>query len=366
MIRCEKYLKIIRQDYRHGYLELIPETIDDLYAIYRILKPGDRVRASTKRRIRKDSEDSRADSGERVKLVLEIKVENISFGDNLSIKGPIVAGNENLISLGEYHTIALKEMEKVIIYKDHWNTSKKQIISDIEKESRLAKIVIITLDEGSVCVALVTQFAVKIVAEIDHSITRKFSDAKQHSSALGKFFQEVLEIIKEVHEQHNPQTIILAGPGFTPENFLDFVRKRDNSLAQKIQFVHANTGGRVGLHEVLSRNLPEKIADEQRVVYETRLLEEFFKRVGKDTNTVTYGYDNVKKALEMGAVDTLMISDDKLRIYDEKEREKVEQLIEFNRQMGGKTVFFSTQHETGEKLKSLGGIVALLRYSVEI
>jgi len=311
------------------------------------------VRASTKRRIRKDSEDSRADSGERVKLVLEIKVENISFGDNLSIKGPIVAGNENLISLGEYHTIALKEMEKVIIYKDHWNTSEKQII-------------IITLDEGSVCVALVTQFAVKIVAEIDHSITRKFSDAKQHSSALGKFFQEVLEIIKEVYEQHNPQTIILAGPGFTPENFLDFVRKRDNSLAQKIQFVHANTGGRVGLHEVLSRNLPEKIAEEQRVVYETRLLEEFFKRVGKDTNTVTYGYDNVKKALEMGAVDTLMISDDKLRIYDEKEREKVEQLIELNRQMGGKTVFFSTQHETGEKLKSLGGIVALLRYSVEI
>ncbi len=359
-------MKIIKQDYKKGYIELIPETIDDLYAIYRILKPKDKIRAVTTRRIRRENEDSRADSGERVKLTLEIEVEEISIGNNLSVKGKITAGNEELISLGSYHTIALKPMEKVKITKEKWTTTEKKVIDEVVKESKLSNIIVITLDEGSICIALVTQFSIKILTEIDNTIPRKFSDAKQHSSAMGKFFQEAYQVIQDILVQYSVTAIILAGPGFIPENFMDFVKKRDNKLAAKMQLIHSHTGGRVGLHEVLSRNLPEKIAEQQRVVYETRLLEEFFKRIGQGKNSVAYGIDNIKKALEAGAIDTLFISDDNLRTIDETKREEIDQIIETNSQMGGKTVFFSTQHETGEKLKSLGGFAALLRYEMNL
>jgi len=358
-------LKILKRDYKHGFIELIPETLDDLYAIYRILKPGDKFKATTSRRIRREREDGRADAGERVKLVLEIEVEDITIGDNLSVKGTIIAGNEDIISLGTYHTIALHPMEKVRITKNEWTPAEKEILEEIEKESKLAQIVIITLDEGSVCVALVTQFSVKILTEIDHNITRKFTDAKQHSSTMGKFFQEVYQIIQDVLSQYQVETIILAGPGFTPENFMEFIRKRDNNLASKIQMIHANTGGRVGLHEVLSRNLPEKIAEDQRVVYETRLLEEFFKRIGQGKTTIAYGMENVKYAIEIGAVETLMIADNMLRVFEVEKRRKIDELVEKNSQMGGKTVFFSTQHETGEKLSNIGGVAALLRYPIQ-
>ena len=79
-------MKILKKDYKHGIIELIPENTDDLYAIYRVLKPGDKVTASTTRRIKRGEEEGRADSGERVKMILTVEIEELAFhgfGDNL-------------------------------------------------------------------------------------------------------------------------------------------------------------------------------------------------------------------------------------------------------------------------------------------
>lgn len=358
-------MKILTLDYNHGIIEFIPETSGDLYAIYRILKPGDLLRAETSRRIRRNDEFGRADTGERVKMTLEIEVEEFAFGgfgDTLRVKGIIVAGNEDLISLGSYHTIALSTMEKARLTKNEWNASEKQIIEEAKEDSMRSQILIVTLDEGTACIALVTPFQVKIITEVSSAITRKFSDTKQHSTTKGNFFKEAHQIIKDTTDQYEPEVIIVAGPGFTAEEFLDFVKKRDQSLLEIIQHVHAHTGGKVGLHEVLSRKLPEKIAKKQRVVFETQLLEEFYRRIGKETDTATYGVDSVKKAIQMGAVETLMISDDMLQVLDIEKRALIDELVEETKQKGGKTVFMSIMHETGEKLSELGGVAALLRF----
>jgi protein pelota len=358
-------MKITKKDYKHGIVELIPDTVDDLYAIYRILKIGNRVKASTSRRIRRKEEDGRADSGERVKMTLEIELEEFAFhgfGDNLRLKGKILSGPENLVSIGTYHTLALSLMEKVQISKDNWTPMERKVLEEVEKASMLAQILIITIEDNTACVALVTQFSVKIINEFSSSVTRKFSDAKQHSSEMGQFFNEVLQIIKDTNDQYNPQVIILAGPGFTPENFYEFIKNRDSALADKTRRVHVSTGGRVGLKEVLSKKLPEQIAKDQRVAFETRLLEEVFKRIGQDTGTVTYGLESVKKALSLGAIETLLISDDQLQIDDISKRMAIDDIVEENTKLRGSTVIMSINHESGEQLSKLGGIAALLRF----
>ena len=50
-------MKILKKDYKRGFVELIPENVGDLYAIYRILKSGDKVRATTSRRIRRKDDN---------------------------------------------------------------------------------------------------------------------------------------------------------------------------------------------------------------------------------------------------------------------------------------------------------------------
>ena len=363
----ERKMKVIKKDYKNGFVELIPENIDDLYAIYRILQIGDKIKAATSRRIRRKEEEGRADSGERIKMTLEIEIEEFAFhgfGDNLRIKGTIVSGPEDLISIGTYHSLSLSLMEKTRITKNEWSSIERKILEDIEKSSMLAQILVVTIEDNTACVAMVTQFSVRIINEYTYSVTRKFSDAKQHTSEMGQFFNDTLQILKDVDQQYTPQTIILAGPGFTPENFHDFIRTRDSALSEKISRVHVSTGGRVGLKEVLSKKLPEKIAKDQRVAYETRLLEEVFKRIGQDTGTVTYGFENVKNALAMGAIETLLISDDQLRIDDISKRMRVDKLVEENSAMRGNTVLMSIHHESGEQLSKLGGIAALLRFPI--
>ena len=360
-------MKILKKDYKHGFVELIPENVGDLYAIYRILKAGNDVRASTSRRIRRKDDDSRPDSGERVKMTLGIEVEEFAFhgfGDNLRIKGKVIYGPEDLISLGTYHTISLSLMEKIQITKTEWTAMERKVLDEVEKSSMLAQIVIITVEDNTACIALVTQFSVKIISEFSASVTRKFSDVKQHTSEMGLFFNEVLQLLQDTNEQYAPQTIILAGPGFTPENFLAYLKNRDPKIASKTSFVHSSTGGRVGLKEVLSQKLPEKIAKEQRVAYEIRLLEEVFKRIGQETGDVTYGFENVKNALAVGAVETLLISDDQLGIEDLEKRNQIDNLVEINSEMRGKTVLMSVYHDSGEQLSKLGGIAALLRFVV--
>ena len=358
-------MKILKKDFKHGVVELIPDSVDDLYAIYRILKVGDKVKASTSRRIRRKEEEGRADSGERVKMIIEVEVEEVAFhgfGDNLRFKGKIIDGPENLVSLGTYHTISLSLMEKVRITKLEWTSMERKVLEDVEKASMLAQILVVTIEDNSSCFALVTQFSLKIINEYTPSVSRKFSDPKQHSSEMGQFFSDSLQVLQDLDKQYTPQVIILAGPGFTPENFFEFIRTRDSVLIEKIRRVHVSSGGRVGLKEVLSKKLPEKIAKDQRVAFETRLLEEVFKRLGQDTGTVTYGLENVKTALSLGAIETLLISDDQLRIDDLAKREAVDVLVEKNSEMRGQTVLMSIQHESGEQLAKLGGIAALLRF----
>ncbi len=360
-------MKILKKDYKHGFIELIPENVGDLYAIYRVLKPGDKVKATTSRRIRRKDEDSRPDSGERIKMILEIDVEEFAFhgfGDNLRVKGKVTGGPEDLISLGTYHTISLSPLDKVQIIKSEWKAMEKKVLDEVEKSSMLAQILVITIEDSSACIALVTQFSIKIISEFSPSVTRKFSDVKQHTSEMGLFFNEVLQILQDTDLQYTPKTVILAGPGFTPENFLTFLKNRDPKLAAKTNLVHSSTGGRVGLKEVLSQKLPEKIAKEQRVAYEMRLLDEVFKRIGKETGDVTYGLEKVKSALMMGAVETLLISDDQLGIEDLEKRNEIDSLVDTNSEMRGKTVLMSVYHDSGEQLSKLGGIAALLRFSI--
>ncbi|NPD88042.1 MAG: mRNA surveillance protein pelota [Asgard group archaeon] len=362
-------MKITKKDYKHGIVELIPDTVDDLYAIYRILKMGNKVKASTSRRIRRKEDEGRADSGERVKMTLEIELEEFAFhgfGDNLRLKGKILSGPENLVSIGTYHTLSLSLMEKVQISKDNWTPMERKVLEEVEKSSMLAQILIVTVEDNTACIALVTQFSVKIITESSFSVTRKFSDTKQHSSEMGQFFNEVLQIMQDTNKQYVPQVIILAGPGFTPENFYEFIKNRDSTIADKTRRVHVSTGGRVGLKEVLSKKLPEQIAKNQRVAYETRLLEEVFKRIGQDTGTVTYGLQSVKRALSLGAIETLLISDDQLQIDDISKRMSIDEIVEENSKLRGSTVIMSVNHESGEQLSKLGGIAALLRFPLPV
>jgi protein pelota len=125
-----------------------------------------------------------------------------------------------------------------------------------------------------------------------------------------------------------------------------------------------NNGGTAGIDEALRSGVLLKAAHQLRVVDETETMEEVMKRLGKGEGTVTYGFDAVENAVNMGAVERLVLADTTLRDAEEQQRLKLEALMREVEKRRASVTVISTEHEAGTKLLSLGGIAALLRFPI--
>ena len=58
---------------------IIPEDLDDSFTLRRIIEINDNIITDTTRSIKQRSEFSRPDKGERVKIRILLRIENINF-----------------------------------------------------------------------------------------------------------------------------------------------------------------------------------------------------------------------------------------------------------------------------------------------
>jgi protein pelota len=125
-----------------------------------------------------------------------------------------------------------------------------------------------------------------------------------------------------------------------------------------------NNGGVSGIYEALRSGVLLKAVAQLRIVDETETMEEVMRRLGKGEATVTYGLPEIEHAVQVSAVEKLIIADTMLRDSEEKQRLHLETLMRAVEHRRGTVTVVSTEHEAGAKLLALGGIVALLRFPV--
>ena len=97
---------------------------------------------------------------------------------------------------------------------------------------------------------------------------------------------------------------------------------------------------------------------------ESQELEKFFETLRTEDDKVCYGLNSVKFALENMAVDTLLVSDHLFRSKNTGVRREYVQLAEKTERNGIKVVIFSSMNPTGQRLKDLTGVAAILRFSL--
>jgi len=125
-----------------------------------------------------------------------------------------------------------------------------------------------------------------------------------------------------------------------------------------------NNSGVAGIYEALRSGVLLKTMKHMRIVEETEVIEETLKRLGKNEFNIAYGFDEVKRVAEVGAVETMVLADTMLRKASGEKRLILEDLMKTVEQKGGKVMIVSTEHEAGAKLLALGGIAALLRFAL--
>ncbi|MEM5793758.1 MAG: peptide chain release factor aRF-1 [Candidatus Aenigmatarchaeota archaeon] len=214
--------------------------------------------------------------------------------------------------------------------------------------------------------------------------------------ALNEFFTRVGEIASNFFLQEPElKGVLIGGPGPTKETFA-----QGNYLHHEIQkkilgIKDTSYTGEYGLRELVNRS--EDLLEKASIMKEKEIMNKFFSELQKGGN-VTYGFKETIKALEAGAVDTLLISEgfdfvhvklkcNKCNLTQEKDlpkdkaenqycekcnqvmnvesvEELVESLSEKAKNLGSKVEFISTESSEGAQFKELGGIGAFLRYKL--
>ena len=80
--------------------------------------------------------------------------------------------------------------------------------------------------------------------------------------------------------------------------------------------------------------------------------------IAKNSSKVAYGFKETQNAINLGAVDRLLIIDTKVA------EENMGDAMDMVENMKGEVMVISSEHEGGKQLESLGGMAAILRYEI--
>lgn len=163
------------------------------------------------------------------------------------------------------------------------------------------------------------------------------------------------EMKKSFYNMKKLKGILVGGPVPTKDEFLDggyLISKLQDKVIGRIDIGDTDESG---LKELVQKS--QDLLSEQEIVHEKKLLEKFFNTLGKNPEKAFYDYENVKKALEYGAVDTLIFSSK----YDKAKSKELKKMAE---RIDAKVEFVSVDTEEGEQFYNLSGIGALLRFVI--
>ena len=271
---------------------------------------------------------------------------------------------------------------------------------------------ILVLDASDAAFATVRGKRLDIIKQITSGIPGKFRAGgqsarrfdRQREAKLQEYFTRVGGHANEIFLPiENLKGILLGGPGPTKYDFekgtyLHYTLK--DKIVATVDTSYVNDRG---VEEVVEKS--EDILRRIRYVEEKRIMQKFLREIGQDTGLATYGEDEVRKYLNNGIVDIILLSEDleNVRVtvkcgscdYIKEETMKMHQVAEFEQktngsacpkcsvptlaveetkeiidelaetaELAGTTVeVLSGETEEGQMLKkSFGGVAAILRY----
>jgi peptide chain release factor subunit 1 len=176
--------------------------------------------------------------------------------------------------------------------------------------------VLLTMDGKDATIGLLRGTSVHIEKKLRSFAHGKMSKGGQSAlrferlreESIEEYFKNIGDAINAVFVKYDYKIkgVVVGGPGPTKENF---IRSKNLNYQIKVlgQFDIGSTDEHAGMDELLER--AKELLAEQSAVKERQIMERFLGEVARG-GLETYGYENVKKALQSRNVATLIVSDD--------------------------------------------------------
>jgi peptide chain release factor subunit 1 len=278
-------------------------------------------------------------------------------------------------------------------------------LEDMVREKKVYGLIV--MDRGGGLIATLRGSNYEIVDWVTSDIPPKHSAGGQSQRRFERIREErVHDFFKRLGMRANEaflplldelEGIIIGGPGdarerFEEGNYLDYRLKEKVIANLPLSYTEEQ-----GLRELIMKS--EDLLKESTLHKERSLVEEVFSLLAKSPNRVAYGLREVERAIESGAAEKILIMEElpmkkvkvrcgicgyeegkimrkeenveswecpncKATSYSVEEIDLVEYFGEMGKQAGAEVYVISPNTEWGMQLRSLGGIVAILRYEV--
>lgn len=240
-------------------------------------------------------------------------------------------------------------------------------VLDLLKEMMETKEVygLLVLDLREANIGLLKGTSIKSLVKMTSGVPGKIKAGGQSAARFARIREEAAkEFYKRIANACNKEFlnikelkgIIVGGPGHSKNEFLDEGYLNQQLKDKVIATKDLSYTGDFGLQELLDKS--QDVLAKEEVAKEKKLMGRFFELLAKEEDKVTYGLDQVKNALELGAVDILLISED-------MDDDLVEELEAKAEELGSKFEMISVETREGVQLKELSGIAAILRFSIQ-
>ncbi len=348
-------MKIRVLDRRGWRLEVRPESEEDLWVLRNTLRPGDLVTGRTLRDVAvKGSESKRR---KPVTVTMRVKyVEFQPFTGRLRIYGVIVEGPEEYGLKGKHHAMTVSPGQVIVVEREGgWS---RRVVERLESSGPRGRAVVAAVDYDEYAIAVVALHGYRVVAEGSASLPGKDDPARDQ--ALSHYVDTVARLIVETASREGARVVVVAGPGPLKEEVASKVRLQASTL--KVYTDSTSMGGTTGIGEALRRPLIREALREYSLVEAEAWLEEAMKVAAREPERVAFGVDAVLEAARLGAAAKVLVADELLYSIEDSIREAVDEALAEAEKRRAEILIVPAESPIGEKLKPLGGVIAILRF----
>ena len=268
---------------------------------------------------------------------------------------------------------------------------------------------LLLVDRNEATIGLLKGKRIETARRIISNVPRKHGRGGQSQRRFERLIEIAAhEYFKRVGEQASEifmnvpdlRGVLIGGPGPTKEFFVNADYLHHEVKKKIIDVIDTSYTDEFGLTELVDK--ASGVFEELEIVKEKKLVQRFLSEVVKDHGLAAYGLKEVRDYLQMGAVDTLLFSEDvesyrvtiacascdystektvkDLKMLEQQlNREQcpecgeralaiesfkstLDELKELADATNARVEVISTETEEGQQLRSFGGVAAILRY----
>ena len=160
---------------------------------------------------------------------------------------------------------------------------------------------------------------------------------------------------KHFYEREKLQGILIGGPIPTKQEFMEKANLMTALKERVLTLKDLGDTGMPGLENLVE--LSQDVLAEQEITKQRQILDEFFEKLAKNPDIVSYGEAETEQRLNEGAVEKLILS----RTLEKKKRAKFDKLA---KNISAETHIVTKETSEGVQFDNLGGVGAILRFAM--